>query len=50
MIEATPSRIFDPDASRADGKVAFVQDAPAVMTAQTGVAGSRLPVVDAGNR
>jgi len=33
-IESTPSRIFDPDASRADGKVAFVQDAPAVMTAQ----------------
>jgi len=33
-IEATPSRIFDPDSSRADGKVAFVQDAPAVMTAQ----------------
>jgi subtilisin family serine protease len=34
LIESTPSRIFDPDASRADGKVAFVQDAPAVMTAQ----------------
>jgi serine protease len=34
MIESTPSRIFDPDVSRADGKVAFVQDAPAVMTAQ----------------
>lgn len=34
MIEATPSRIFDPDSTRADGKVAFVQDAPAVMTAQ----------------
>ncbi len=33
-IESTHSRIFDPDASRADGKVAFVQDAPAVMTAQ----------------
>jgi subtilisin family serine protease len=34
IIESTPSRIFDPDASRADGKVAFVQDAPAVMTAR----------------
>lgn len=34
LIESTPSRIFDPDSSRADGKVAFVQDAPAVMTAQ----------------
>jgi subtilisin family serine protease len=34
QIESTPSRIFDPDSSRADGKVAFVQDAPAVMTAQ----------------
>ena len=33
-IESTPSRIFDPDSSRADGKVAFVQDAPAIQTAQ----------------
>jgi serine protease len=33
MIESTPSRIFDPDPTRADGKVAFVQDTPAVMTA-----------------
>ena len=34
MIESTPSRIFDPDVNRADGKVAFVQDAPAIQTAQ----------------
>ena len=34
MIESTPSRIFDPDPSYANGKVAFVQDAPAVITAQ----------------
>jgi len=36
IIESTPSRIFDPDPARADGKVAFVQDAPspAVMTAR----------------
>ena len=34
MIESTPSRIFDPDPSYANGKVAFVQDAPAVQTAQ----------------
>ncbi len=34
IIVSTPSRIFNPDASRADGKVAFVQDAPAVTTAQ----------------
>jgi serine protease len=33
IIESTPSRIFDPDPTRADGKVAFVQDAPAVITA-----------------
>jgi subtilisin family serine protease len=33
IIESTPSRIFDPDSTRADGKVAFVQDAPAVVTA-----------------
>ena len=34
MIESTPSRIFNPDPSYANGKVAFVQDAPAVMTAR----------------
>ncbi len=34
MIESTPSRIFNPDPTRADGKVAFVQDAPAVQTAR----------------
>jgi len=34
IVESTPSRIFNPDASHADGKVAFVQDAPAVMTAR----------------
>jgi subtilisin family serine protease len=34
IIVATPSRISNPDATHADGKVAFVQDAPAVMTAQ----------------
>jgi serine protease len=34
IIESTPSRIFNPDPTRADGKVAFVQDAPAVQTAQ----------------
>jgi subtilisin family serine protease len=34
IITSTPSRIFNPDSSHADGKVAFVQDAPAVMTAQ----------------
>ena len=33
IIVSTPSRIFNPDASHADGKVAFVQDAPAVLTA-----------------
>jgi subtilisin family serine protease len=33
IITSTPSRIVNPDASRADGKVAFVQDAPAVLTA-----------------
>jgi subtilisin family serine protease len=36
MITATQSRIINPDASRADGKVAFVQDAPAVITARHG--------------
>jgi subtilisin family serine protease len=34
LIESTPSRIFNPDPTHADGKVAFVQDAPAVLTAQ----------------
>ena len=34
IIVSTPSRIFNPDASHADGKVAFVQDAPAVATAR----------------
>ena len=34
IIVATPSRISNPDATHADGKVAFVQDAPAVITAQ----------------
>jgi subtilisin family serine protease len=33
-IESTPSRIFNPDPTHADGKVAFFRDAPAVMTAQ----------------
>jgi subtilisin family serine protease len=33
IITSTLSRIVNPDASRADGKVAFVQDAPAVLTA-----------------
>jgi subtilisin family serine protease len=37
IITSTPSRIVNPDASRADGKVAFVQDAPAVLTAGTTV-------------
>jgi subtilisin family serine protease len=34
VIVATPSRISNPDATHADGKVAFVQDTPAVVTAQ----------------
>jgi len=34
VIESTPSRIFNPDPTHADGKVAFVQDAPAVQTAR----------------
>jgi subtilisin family serine protease len=34
IIVATPSRISNPDATHADGKVAFVQDAPAFVTAQ----------------
>ena len=34
IIESTPSRIFNPDATHADGKVAFVQDASAVQTAR----------------
>ena len=33
IITSTPSRIVNPDVSRADGKVAFVQDSPAVLTA-----------------
>jgi serine protease len=33
IIVATPSRVFNPDPSHADGKVAFLQDAPAVQTA-----------------
>ncbi len=33
MIEQTPSRIFNPDASRARGKVAFVQHVPAAIAA-----------------
>lgn len=33
IITSTPSRIVNPDADHADGKVAFVQDAPAVLTA-----------------
>ncbi len=33
IIESTPSRIFNPDPTHADGKVAFVQDMPAVQTA-----------------
>lgn len=40
IITSTPSRIVNPDASRADGKVAFVQDAPAVLTAVTGSRGT----------
>ena len=37
IITSTPSRIVNPDASRADGKVAFVQDAPAVLTASESI-------------
>ena len=33
IITSTPSRIVNPDAGRADGKVAFVRDAPALLTA-----------------
>jgi subtilisin family serine protease len=33
IITSTPSRIVNPEVSRADGKVAFVQDAAAVLTA-----------------
>lgn len=40
IITSTPSRIVNPDASRADGKVAFVQDAPAVLTAVTASRGT----------
>ena len=36
IITSTPSRIVNPDASRADGKVAFVQDALPVLTAGSG--------------
>ena len=32
-LVATPSRIFNPDAQHADGKVAFLNDAPAVQSA-----------------
>ena len=34
LIVATPSRISNPDATHADGKVAFVQDTQPVVTAQ----------------
>jgi subtilisin family serine protease len=40
IITSTPSRIVNPDVSRADGKVAFVQDSPAVMTASHAIATS----------
>jgi hypothetical protein len=33
LIVATPSRIFNPDPLHADGKVAFLNDAPAVQSA-----------------
>lgn len=33
IITATPSRVFNPDPSHADGKVAFVKDIPPIMTA-----------------
>ena len=39
IIESTPSRIFNPDTTHADGKVAFVQDAQPVM-----MSGSPAPV------
>ena len=34
IITSTPSRVFNPDPSHADGKVAFVQDAAPFFTAQ----------------
>ena len=37
IITSTQSRIVNPDAGRADGKVAFVQDAPAFFTASHAV-------------
>ena len=37
IIASTQSRIVNPDASRADGKVAFVQDVPSVLTAAHGM-------------
>lgn len=41
IITSTPSRVFNPDPSHADGKVAFVQDAvPVIMTSSYGTAGS----------
>ncbi len=40
IIVSTPSRIVNPDASRADGKVAFVQDAPALLIASHAAATS----------
>ena len=33
IIVATPSRVFNPDGQHAEGKVAFLQDAPAVQSA-----------------
>ncbi len=42
IIVSTPSRIFNPDPSHANGKVAFVRDAPAVMTAR-GTAAADMP-------
>ena len=38
IITSTASRIVNPDTGRADGKVAFVQDAPVVLTASHAVA------------
>lgn len=43
IIIATPSRVFNPDPSHAGGRVAFVQDAPAIVTASSS-AGSRTAV------
>ena len=34
IIVSTPSRVINPDVAHADGKVAFVQDVPAVLTAR----------------